>query len=443
MNKSFTAAKFCLIAVFFCSVAMADVTATSIPSLWDTAWILPLTGQQTIDSYLEARAQKGFDVVMTGITDWNMRNTVLGNGQKPFADYNVDAFGGWMADVLSPNEAGFAYIDHIIQKANSLGLTIGLLPMSNGGPAKYVPAIQDAYSGENRAYRYGLYLGARYKNYANLIWILGGDVCPGDDPAIAGLTRSLAQGIIAGGGSQPMTYHPSQMDNATNPCSGGSSQWFNNDSWLTFNMVQVGRNRTDMIAPQIRADSRLGKQTGLGEASYEGAVPLEEIRGNAYRAYLAGASYYAYGGNGCCGESYANINAPGENQVIIARNLMAQRSWLNYTADESFVVGWSGDKTAAIKENSAAMVYLGSSGSRVTIDMGRISASTTVTVQRFNPVDGSMSTLGQYSSSGTQSFDTGGLADAVLLLDSGSGNNSGQAARFPPNAPFGLRLLSR
>jgi len=51
-----------------------------------------------------------------------------------------------------------------------------------------------------------------------------------------------------------------------------------------------------------------------------------------------------------------------------------------------------------------------------------------VTVKRFNPTYGSTVTVGTYAASSSQSFNTGGLSDAVLLFDAVSSTT-------PPPAP--------
>ena len=216
--KTFIANAFGVLTLLALTFGVGGAPGTSppappaIPSLWDTAWILPLADQETIDSYLTARSAQGFEVVLVGVTNWGMRNVPLGNGQKLFlGDRHCDSR-GCFADLTKANNTAFDYLDALITKAGTLGLIIGLLPMSNGGSSDYVRVLEDATSNEHRAYGYGRYLGQRYKGYANLIWVLGGDVCPdpGDAvsyPTIVPLTRFLAHGILHGGARQPMTFH--------------------------------------------------------------------------------------------------------------------------------------------------------------------------------------------------------------------------------------------
>jgi hypothetical protein len=71
-----------------CRVRNGDA---GIPVLWDTAWILPLADQATVDAYLTARANEGYDLVMMNIDGWGMTNSVLGNGQTLFLPNGLTA----------------------------------------------------------------------------------------------------------------------------------------------------------------------------------------------------------------------------------------------------------------------------------------------------------------------------------------------------------------
>lgn len=378
----------------------------ALPILWDTAWTLALADWATIRRYLGARARQGFDAVLMAATNWAMANRPLGNRQKPFSTERPSVGGRPIGDVAHPNERGFAYLDAIIEEAGRRGLAVGFLPVSNGDARRYALALMDARPGERRAYRYGLYLGRRYRHRPNVIWVLGGDVDPAVDAHVLALTRALARGIRDGGARQPMTFHPGW---------GSSSRWFERDSWLDFNMIQAGAGTIHRL---VQSDRRLGKPTGLGEGPYEGHLPAEVVRASAYATYLSGGAYLAYGdARTCCGGPYAGLDTPGVAYVRIARDLMVGRGWLDYTPDASLIVRAQGDSIAASKRNAAAMVYLAGRASNVTVDLSRLNATGRVYIRRFDPSRGVMVSLGSAPASNLRRFDTGGLPDAVLLLD--------------------------
>jgi hypothetical protein len=187
--------------------------------------------------YLENRAAKGFTVIqavvlaeLDGLTVPNVY------GELPLRDL----------DPTKPNEAYFAHVDWVIEKAESLGLTIGLLPTWGdkiypnwgGGPVIFTP--------EN-ARLYGEWLGARYKETPNLLWINGGDRNPVTPEQFATF-RALGEGLRAGdGGAHLITYHP--MGGS------GSAALFHDDAWLDFNMRQSGHGARDIDnGAQITSD---------------------------------------------------------------------------------------------------------------------------------------------------------------------------------------------
>jgi len=384
--------------------------------LWDTAWILPLAPFSTIDSYLSTRAAQGFNVVMMSMTGWGTSNDPLGNGQAPFLGVLPGTKN--MGDITKPNDGGFDFIDHIVRSAASHGLVVALLPLGNGTTVEYVAALRDADS----AYGYGLYLGQRYRGTANLMWVLGGDACPSEDVQAVPLTRSLAQGLRDGGAGQAMTYHARGSD-----C-GSSSVWFDSDAWLTFHMIQTGAGDPSQISMDILNDYRLGpKPTGIGETGYENdAADGERVRADAYRTYFAGGSYFTYGEiHTCCGGPYSDyLHEPGAGWAVQARDFVVRHGWKNYAPNDTLVSRGTGEWHTLQRDNSSAMIYLASSSTQVSVDMSRLHAQAMVHVERFNPMTGAQVSMGDFPASGTQTFQTGGGADAVIVLEAVSGSGA-------------------
>ena len=99
-----------------------------------------------------------------------------------------------------PNEAYFRHVDTVIRMAAEHGICVALLPTwadkvnsgSGTGPVVF---------NEDNACSYGRWLGMRYRNDTNVIWVLGGD-----RPAYTAtndyrpIWRSMAVGIDEGVG---------------------------------------------------------------------------------------------------------------------------------------------------------------------------------------------------------------------------------------------------
>ncbi|HIC88561.1 MAG TPA: DUF4038 domain-containing protein, partial [Anaerolineae bacterium] len=190
--------------------------------LGDTAWeLFHRCDREEAELYLKDRAEKGFTVIQAVVlAELDGLNTPNVYGERPLIDN----------DPLRPNEAYFQHVDWIIGKAAEQGLVVGVLP--TWGDKWYLqwgvgPVIFDT---PEKAEKYGKWLGRRFRNQSNIIWILGGDRNP-DKPIHLQIIRAMARGLRKGdGGRHLMTYHPT----------GGksSSEWFLNDDWLDFNLMQ-------------------------------------------------------------------------------------------------------------------------------------------------------------------------------------------------------------
>ena len=81
---------------------------------------------------------------------------------------------------------------------------------------------------------YGKFLGTRYKNSPNIIWILGGDR-PIETDVQRQIVTEMAAGLKEGdSGNHLSSFHPTGGS--------GSAQYFHNDAWLDFNMRQNGHS---------------------------------------------------------------------------------------------------------------------------------------------------------------------------------------------------------
>lgn len=199
------------------------------PFFWlgDTAWeLFHRLNREEADEYLENRAKKGFTVIQAVVwAELVTKGDENAYGQKPFIG----------DDFSKPNEAYFKHVDYIVNKAQSLGLYIALLPVWGDKFNKKWGAGPEI-SQPNLAYLYGQFLGNRYKTN-NIIWVLGGDRNP-ETPIHFEFIKQLARGIREGSESgQLISYHPS--GNST------SATFFHNESWLDFNMTQSGHGKKD------------------------------------------------------------------------------------------------------------------------------------------------------------------------------------------------------
>ena len=263
--------------------------------LGDTAWeLFHRLSEEEADAYLENRAEKGFTVIQAVVL------AQLGGLSVPNANGHIPLKNN---DPSKPNEDYFEHVDYIVDKAESLGLTIGMLPSWGS----YWSSLQPdgvIFTPENGK-TFGQFLGKRYKEKP-IIWILGGDhnIHTEDERKIV---EAIAQGLKEGdGGKHLITFHPRGP--------GLSSDYFHAAEWLDFNMFQSSHAAHDHDNGLFAEHDYLlnpPKPTLDGEPRYEriqtgfyfkGFNRLDrfddyDARQAAYWSILAGACGHTYGHN--------------------------------------------------------------------------------------------------------------------------------------------------
>lgn len=413
------------------------------PFVWvgDTAWeLFHALDQDSATYYLTKRASQGFTVIQAvALAELDGLNTPNAYAEKPLIDN----------DPTKPNEAYFRHVDFIVDKANELGLNIGLLPTWGdkvfkdrwgNGP--------EVFNAEN-AKVFAKWIANRYKNRKNIIWILGGDRNPRAGSQDVALWRAMAAGIVeAHGGNENalITFHPQ-------PNKDGASEWFHNDDWFDFNMFQTGHCRDNDVYNRIQGsyDRQLVKPVIDGEPIYEdhpvcfnandlGTTNAYDVRKALYLDVFAGAFGFTYGChdvwqmfrqsstpvNGPHFYWKAALELPAANQVKYLRRLIESRPILDRVPDQSLVVENTNaayERIQATRGNDYIFVY-SAAGKTFTVNLGKVSGSQLVGYW-FSPKNGQVKEIGTFENRGTKQFNppTSGYGqDWVLVLDDVSKN---------------------
>ncbi len=413
--------------------------------LGDTAWeLFHRLNREEAERYLENRRAKGFTVIQAVVlAELDGLNTPNSYGHKPLVNN----------DPTRPNEDYFQHVDFIIDSAGKKGLYLGVLP-TWGDKVHSRPANTNLIFNPANARAYGRFLGARYRNRANIIWVLGGDRPVGSGEIE--VWRAMAEGLAEGdGGRHLRTFHPGGRRSSADP--------MHNEAWLDFNMIQSGHNLKDNPNYEFVAYdyNRLPtKPTFDGEPRYENH-PVDwnpdrkgwfndyDVRQAFYWGVFAGALGHTYGCHDIWqmaapgrqpvglarGYWYDVLDLPGAFQMGHGRRLMESRPMLSRVPDQSVLVGRTGfgyDAVRAIRGGDHLMVYA-SSGDEFRVQMGRISGAQ-AKAWWYDPRTGEATALGVFDNRGVRDFDPpGGQGrgnDWVLVLDDAEKN-------YPP--PGGSR----
>lgn len=340
--------------------------------LGDTAWELfhRLTREEA-DYYLQTRAGQKFTVIQAVVVAEQLGLSVRSAmGHLPFVD----------KDPTKPVERYFQDVDWMIQRANELGLVVGLLPTWGDKVTRGWGNTEDPIFNPENARVYGEFLGKRYKDKA-IIWVIGGDRKVADEHAYA-TWRSMVAGIKAGdGGRHLMTFHPHWQQ--------PSFESWPNEPWLDFHACQSAHVQRDMPNYETITKGRSIEPTKPifdSEPCYEdhpirgnpenGWFDCYDTRKAAYRALFAGAFGHTYGCHGVW-QMYQEGRPPagtvrtpwksaihlhGARQMQWVRELIESRAFYKAVPDQSILVdeGIVADHARAIRaeDHSFAFVYI-------------------------------------------------------------------------------------
>ncbi len=402
--------------------------------LADTAWELfhRLTREET-EQYLEMRRRQGFTVIQAvALAELDGLNVPNAYGERPLIDN----------DPTEPNEKYFAHVDWVVSRAADKGLVIGLLPTwgdkvvtESWGKGPVIFTAGDPAGARS----YGRFLGARYKERPNLIWILGGDRNPKGYEAV---WDAMADGIKSGGSAHLMTYHPNG--------GGSSATSLHEKAWLDFNMIQSGHSARDganyrMIAadyartpvkPVLDGEPRYEDHPVDWKPQEKGWFDDADVRQALYWSVFAGGFGVTYGCHpiwqmktaarepvGHARNNWQDVlEVPGAWDVLHLRALLLSAPMLERVPDQSLIADDAGSGPAHVRATRGrryAWYYL-PTGAPVTAQLGKIQGET-VKASWFDPRTGETAAIGAVPNQGTKRFAPPGTPgrgdDWVLVLE--------------------------
>jgi hypothetical protein len=418
------------------------------PFFWlgDTAWeLFHRLDREQANQYLSNRASLGYTVIQAVVlAEENGLKDPNPYGHVPLADL----------DPTRPNEDYFQHVDFIISRAEELGMFVAVLPTWGDkwnlkwgqGPEIFTP---------QNAFAFGEFLGKRYRDRPNIIWVIGGDRSV-DNEEHREINIAMARGLRAGdGGAHLISFHPQGGQ--------GSAQYFHDENWLDFNMRQTGHTptftgryehvRTDYnrtpVKPVIDAEPIYEDHPIDFRKDERGHSTAANVRRPLYWNLFGGGFGHTYGHhsvwqmweegrrpvNHPLMPWYEAINQPGAAQMQYGRRLMESRPFLTRIPDDSILVphrvaasavpGAGEYRYTATRDTDGtyAMVYAPVGRDfevRLDVIQGR-----DVVAWWYNPRDGSAERIGTFTNQGTQWFSPpapGENLDWILVLDDASEN---------------------
>jgi hypothetical protein len=412
-------------------------TDTGLPFFWlaDTAW--ELFHRRTLEEaevYLENRRLKGFNLIQAvAVPELGGLSRPNRYGDLPFHQM----------DPGRPVEEYFQQIDRVIRLAAKKGLYIGLVTTWADKVKLMWGGEKEIFTPEN-AFIYGRFLGERYKNDSNLVWILGGDrAADGVEP----VWRAMAAGIDAGAGKSGLkTYHPYGMHS--------SSEWLNQENWLDFNMIQSGHGSVceptweliekdynlEPVRPVLDGEPNY-EDLPIGFTSQNGFFNDYHVRRQVYRSVFAGGFGVTYGHNSVW-QMYDTryepvleplhtwkeaLDRPGASQMVHLKNLILSRPFFTRIPGQDQFLTKPGDGEQHIRATrdqdcTTALVYFPQPGQSTALDL-ELFTGNKVRAWWFDPCTGEARLDGVHPVRHAMSFTSPSeMPDCVLVIDDVSQN---------------------
>jgi Protein of unknown function (DUF4038)/Putative collagen-binding domain of a collagenase len=392
------------------------------PFFWlgDTGWeLFHHLNRQDAEEYFKKRSKQGFTVIQAvALAERQGLSTPNTNGDVPL--FNNDP--------TKPNEAYFKYVDTLIRLAAKNNLYMALLPTWGDKVFKNTWGVGPEIFNTTNAYRFGKWIGDRYKDYTNIIWVIGGDRNPRDNSQDADIWRAMAKGVTEGvgdPGNALITFHP-QPDGESS-----SSQWFQHDAWLDVNMLQTGHCRDTPVWEMVNRDYNKSpaKPVVNGENIYEempvcfnpkelGYANAYDVRKAAYLSVFAGAMGHTYG----CGPViwFSNkggdffsifhswkeaLDLPAANEMKYLRALIESRPIEDRIPDQALLAdegSGSSERIQATHGKDYAFIY-SAYGNPIIVNLSKISG-TRINANWFDPRTGKTKFIGSFDKKEQQTF---------------------------------------
>jgi hypothetical protein len=326
-------------------------------------------------------------------------------------------------DLSTPNEQYFARADEMIRLAGKYGLVVVLDPAETGGWLDTLIA-----NGVDKDRAYGRYLGERYKDFPNIIWMSGNDYQswgPTNDPYVT----AVAQGIQD---ADPNRVQTVELDFPTS----GS---LDDPAWAP--LIKLNASYTyDPTYQQVLTDYNRPNflPTFMVEGTYEfeqnaSTIPFGDpfaLRRQEYWSMLSGAAGQLYGNHytwqflcdqrdaagNCIGGWKDHLDTTGAIELEHLTDLFQALPWYQLVPDQTHSLltagygtygDWDYATAARTPDGSLALVYIPTTRT-ITIDLGTMAAP--VAARWYDPASGTYADIpgSPFPNQGSRQFTTPG-----------------------------------
>ena len=241
------------------------------------------------------------------------------------------------SDLSTPNPAYFRRADQMIATAAAHGMVVLLDPIET---SSWLVLLRS--NGTTKAFAYGQYLGNRYKDVPNIIWMHGNDFQTWRDTTDDTLVQAVARGIRSADGNHMHTVELNYL----------ASGSLDDPSWAPLIDLDAAYTYFPTYAQVLKEYNRADfKPVFMVEAYYEfehldvdGGSP-QNLRRQEYWTMLSGAVGQVYGSIYSCRllPGWENkLDTPGVRQLGYMKDLFSTLRWFDLVPDQTHVVVTAG-----------------------------------------------------------------------------------------------------
>ncbi|HAL82533.1 MAG TPA: hypothetical protein DCO83_10095 [Mucilaginibacter sp.] len=403
-----------------------------------SAWGLIQALSETDESaFIDSVKRKGFNTLLVSIISFDTRfagNPPNWQGISPFKTQ-------W--DFSTYNSAYFDHAGRFLRMAKAKGMLVLLVPCYLGykgdGNQGWWDELLSPNNSVAKSRAYGQFLGKRYKDFTNIIWVAGGD--NKGDSALYGHMNNIIKGIKEWDKHHLWTGHfePAQ---GTNWSSGNKlySKYIDIDGLYDFTESALGAD-----APQYKTElSHYGKGKMIFQLdqSYEHDIPHGEdnenpqwIRRKNYDGLLSGCSGTSFcpGQKDNRGYVFTNwqplMNTAGMAQMLNCFKVFGSRRWQGLIPDTSNKIVTDGRGkfgtinyvcAAQTASHSTFMAYL-PVGGVLTLNLKAFNTKK-IKAWWYDPRNGKAWLVGKFAADGIKKFSPQTSEDWLLVIDNAALN---------------------
>jgi hypothetical protein len=258
-------------------------------------------------------------------------------------------------DLSTPNPQYFSRVDDIIRLAGSNGMVVFLDPIETSG---WLSILRT--NGLGKAFAYGRFLGSRYVDFPNIIWMSGNDFQTWRDTNDDALVQAVGRGIRS---ADPTHLQTVELNYLTS----GS---LDDPSWAPIIDLDAAYTYFPTYAQVLTEYNRPNyKPVFMVEAAYEfehipgtdgGAT--KNLRKQEYWSLLSGAAGQLYGSAATWRLEagwQSRLDTPGAIQLHYVKDLFAPRKWYELVPDQTHRILISGYGSMSERAGDFA-AYMGS-----------------------------------------------------------------------------------